>query len=108
MAQADSVPTPIPRLITDAKSKASTKRPSSADRVDLIGALDADETTLLRFRRKKRDELEPDQMSANLTRYLNGRGTWPSPVRCPWAGTSWLSVTRPLSLFSGGSPGTLF
>jgi hypothetical protein len=73
MAQADSVPTPIPRPITDAESKASTKRRSSADRVDLIGALNAGEAKLLQFGREKGDDAEPEHLSANSTDDLNGR-----------------------------------
>jgi hypothetical protein len=74
MAQANSVPTPIPKPITDATSKASTK-PYSADLVDLDGTLGPREgqTTLPQVRREKRDELEPEHLSANSTEDLNRR-----------------------------------
>jgi hypothetical protein len=74
MAQANSVPTRISRPITDAKSKASTKR-YFAERVDLGATLGAreDETTLLQPRREKRNELEPEPLSANSTEGLNRR-----------------------------------
>jgi|SRR6516225_12489670 hypothetical protein len=74
MAQADSVRTSIPRLITDATSKASTK-PYSTDQVDL-GATSGGseyETTLLQPRREKRNKPKPEDLSANSTGDLNPR-----------------------------------
>jgi predicted phage-related endonuclease len=70
MAQADSVPTPIPARITGA-AKASTKR-RSADRRYFVGGSDAriilgnDEAALLRLWREKRGEIEPEDLSENL------------------------------------------
>jgi predicted phage-related endonuclease len=71
MAQADSVPTPIPARITGAAAKASTKR-RSADRRYFVGGSDAriilgnDEAALLRLWREKRGEIEPEDLSENL------------------------------------------
>jgi predicted phage-related endonuclease len=71
MAQADSVPTPNRAPITDAASKASTKR-RSADRRYFIGGSDAriimgnDEAALLQLWCEKRGEVEPEDLSGNL------------------------------------------
>jgi predicted phage-related endonuclease len=71
MAQAESVPTPIPARITGAAAKASTKR-RSADRRYFVGGSDAriimgnDEGALLRLWREKRGEVEPEDLSGNL------------------------------------------
>jgi hypothetical protein len=73
MAEAESVPTPIPKPVTDATLKASTK-PYSADRVNLGATLGAhvDETAFLR--REKRDEPKPGDLSGDSTKDLNRRG----------------------------------
>ena len=71
MAQADSVPTAIPRPITDAGASPSTKR-RSTNRRYFIGGSDAriimgnDEAALLRLWREKRGEVEPEDLSGNL------------------------------------------
>jgi len=71
MAQAESVPTPIPESITGAPWSASTKR-RSANRRYFIGGSDAriiigdDEGALLRLWREKRGETEPEDLSRNL------------------------------------------
>ena len=78
MAQADSVPSPIREPITGASSNRSTKR-RSTDRRYFIGGSDAriimgdDEAALLRLWREKRGEVEPEDLSGNLSSSL----AWP-------------------------------
>src|SRR6266550_9642289 len=86
MAQADSVPTPIKAPITDATSNPSTKH-RSPDRRYFIGGSDAriimgqDEAALLRLWREKRGEVEPEDLSGNLTVQL---GLATEPLNRTW------------------------
>jgi predicted phage-related endonuclease len=92
MAQADSTPTPVRDLVTDADTERSTAAPPtllrdgetparrcvvnrrrrSADRRYFIGGSDArivmgsDEAALLRLWQQKRGEIEPEDLSGNL------------------------------------------
>jgi predicted phage-related endonuclease len=71
MAQADSVPSPIPAPITGARTDPSTNQ-RSTDRRYFIGGSDArivmgnDEAALLRLWREKRGEVGPEDLSGNL------------------------------------------
>ena len=72
MAEAKSVPSAIPAPNTDASASSSTER-RSANRRYFIGGSDArvimsdDESAVIRLWREKRGEVEPEDLSGNLT-----------------------------------------